>query len=35
LYTIHAEFDADFRFASEAAVLESGYRIEAVEPKSE
>ena len=28
LYTIHAEFDADFRFASEAAELESGYRIE-------
>ena len=35
LYTIHAEFEADFRFASEAAAIESGYRIEAVESKNE
>ena len=28
LYTIHAAFDADFRFACEAAEMESGYRIE-------
>jgi thymidine phosphorylase len=34
LYTIYAEFEADFRFASEAAALESGYRIEAVESES-
>ena len=35
LYTIHAVFGADFRFASEAAAIESGYRIEAAESKSE
>lgn len=34
LYTIHAVFDADFRFASEAAEIESGYRIEAAGSKS-
>jgi len=34
LYTIHAVFGADFRFASEAAAIESGYRIEAAESKS-
>jgi len=27
LYTIHAEFASDFRFACEAATKESGYRI--------
>ena len=28
LYTIHAAFEADFRFACEAAAKESGYRVE-------
>jgi len=32
LYTIHAEFASDFRFACEAAAKESGYRIEAAGP---
>ena len=32
LYTIHAEFAADFRFACEAAAKESGYRIGTAEP---
>jgi thymidine phosphorylase len=32
LYTIHAEFGADFRFACEAAAKESGYRIGSAEP---
>ena len=35
LYTIHAEFAADFRFACEAAAKESGYRIGAADPASE
>jgi thymidine phosphorylase len=35
LYTIHAEFAADFRFACEAAAEESGYRIEAADPARE
>jgi thymidine phosphorylase len=35
LYTIHAEFGADFRFACEAATLENGYRIEAAQPTPE
>jgi thymidine phosphorylase len=35
LYTIHAEFAADFRFAGEAAAKESGYRIGAAEPTRE
>jgi len=32
LYTIHAEFTADFSFACELATKESGYRIEAAGP---
>jgi thymidine phosphorylase len=32
LYTIHAEFSADYHFACEAAAEESGYRIGAAEP---
>ena len=32
LYTIHAEFAADFHFACEAATAESGYRTEATGP---
>ena len=32
LYTLHAEFAADFNFACEAASAESGYRIGAAEP---
>jgi thymidine phosphorylase len=35
LYTIHAVFEADFRFACEAAANESGYRIEAAESNKE
>jgi thymidine phosphorylase len=35
LYTIHAEFAADFRFACEAAAAASGYRIEAAMPAGE
>ena len=35
LYTIHAEFAADFRFACEAAAEESGYRIGAADPTRE
>lgn len=35
LYTIHAGFAADFRFACEAAAKESGYRIGAAEPTRE
>ena len=35
LYTIHAEFAADFRFACEAAAKESGYRIGASDPARE
>jgi thymidine phosphorylase len=32
LYTIHAEFAADFRFACEAVKKENGYRIGTAEP---
>jgi len=32
LYTIHAEFAADFRFACEAAAKENGYQIGTAEP---
>jgi thymidine phosphorylase len=35
LYTIHAEFAADFHFACETAAEESGYRIEAAGPTGE
>jgi thymidine phosphorylase len=35
LYTIHAEFAADFHFACEAAAEESGYRIDAAGPTGE
>jgi thymidine phosphorylase len=28
LYTIHAHFDADFRFAREAAGADSGYTVD-------
>ncbi len=35
LYTIHAEFGADFRFACEAAAKENGYRTEAAGPARE
>jgi thymidine phosphorylase len=35
LYTIHAEFAADFRFACETAAKESGYRIGAAGPVPE
>ena len=35
LYTIHAEFAADFRFACEATAKESGYLIVAAEPARE
>jgi thymidine phosphorylase len=35
LYTIHAEFAADFRFACEATVKESGYRIGTADPTRE
>jgi len=35
LYTIHAAFAADFRFAGEAAAKESGYRIGTAEPTRE
>ena len=35
LYTIHAEFEADFRFSCEAAARDSGYRIGAAERSRE
>ena len=35
LYTIHALFDADFRFACEAAEKQSGYRVVATESNRE
>lgn len=31
LYTIHAEFAADFHFSCESAAKESGYQVEAAE----
>ena len=34
LYTIHAEFPADFRFACEATERDSGYRIEPAGPSA-
>jgi thymidine phosphorylase len=35
LYTIHAEFSADFRFACDAAAQESGYQMGTTEPAQE
>jgi len=35
LYTIHAEFPADFHFACEAAAAASGYRVETTGPTGE